>query len=73
MDFDTPMTRSISFGILVTLMIPSVICSVVILYYFARSPELFKRLNNHVILALLIISLIQVSSEQLITKKYFFS
>lgn len=63
MDLDTPLSRSIIFGILLALMIPSVICSFFIIYYFVRSPEYLKRLNNHVILALLFISLIQVSYE----------
>jgi hypothetical protein len=72
MELDTPLSRSIIFGILLTLMIPSVICSLLILYYFARSPELLKRLNNHVILGLLLISLIQVSHKQLILKKILF-
>jgi len=71
MDLDTPTSRTIIFGILSALTIPSVICSLVILYYFARSPELLKRHNNHVILALLLISLIQVSHEQLMLKKIF--
>jgi hypothetical protein len=72
MELDTPLSRSIIFGILLTLMIPSVVCSLFILYYFARSPELRKRLNNHVVLALLFISLIQVSHEQLMLKKILF-
>ena len=63
MTLDTPLNRSIVFGILLTLMIPSIICSLFILYHFARSRELLKRLNNHVILALLTINLIQVSHE----------
>jgi len=73
MELDTPLSRSIIFGILLTLMIPSVICSLFLLYYFVRSPELLKRHNNHVILALLLISLIQVSHEQLMLKKILFS
>ena len=62
---NTPLSRSIIFGILVTFMIPSIICSLFILYHFARSRELRKRLNNHVIIALLSISLIQVSDEHM--------
>lgn len=61
MELDTPLSGSIIFGILLTLMIPSVVCSLFILYYFARSREVLKRIYNHVILALLFINLIQVN------------
>ncbi len=61
MNLDTPLGRSIIFATLVTLMIPSVICSLLILYHFIRSRELLKRLSNHVVLVLLFINLIQVS------------
>ncbi|CAF1287391.1 unnamed protein product [Adineta steineri] len=44
-------------------MIPSIICYIFIFSQFIRSRELFKRLNNHIILALLLISFIQVITE----------
>ena len=65
MDFDTSLTRSIIFGILVTMMIPSIACSLFILSQFIQSRELLKRLNNHIILALVLINFIQVSRERL--------
>jgi len=63
MELDTPLIRSIIFGILLALMIPSIICSLFIFSQFIRSRDLLKRLNNHVVLALLLVSFIQVSDE----------
>ncbi|CAF4109303.1 unnamed protein product [Adineta steineri] len=67
MDFGTPLIHSIIFGSLLAMMIPSIICSVFILFYFIRFREVVKRLNNHIILALLLINFIQVISEMPLT------
>ncbi len=47
-------------------LIPSIVCSLLIFYHFARSRELRQRLNNHAILILLLINFIQVSNQRLI-------
>ncbi|CAF1421291.1 unnamed protein product [Adineta steineri] len=67
MNFGTPLIRAIIFGSLLTMMIPSIICSLFILFYFIRFREVLKRLNNHIILALLLINFIQVISEMPLT------
>jgi hypothetical protein len=68
-DLDTSQSRLAIFTILITLTIPSIICSIYIFYTFIRSRELRQRVNNHIILLLLIISFIQViKNKQFILK-----
>jgi len=59
-NLDTSQSRLAIFIILITLTIPSITCSFYIFYTFIRSRELRQRVNNHIILLLLIISFIQV-------------
>ncbi|CAF0809756.1 unnamed protein product [Adineta steineri] len=42
-------------------MIPSIICSLLIFYHFVRFSQIRKKLNNHVILILLLVNFIQVA------------
>ncbi|CAF1363136.1 unnamed protein product [Adineta steineri] len=64
---DTSKSRLIIFIILITLTIPSILCSLFIFYHFYRSRKLRQRINNHVVLLLLIITFIQVIGELPIT------
>jgi hypothetical protein len=61
---DTSQSRLVILIILITLSIPSIACSLYIFYKFIRSDELRQRVNNHVILLLLIISFIQVENKE---------
>ncbi|CAF3811668.1 unnamed protein product [Adineta steineri] len=63
MEFDTPLIHSIIFGILLSMMIPSIVCYLFIFSQFLQYRELLKRINNHIILALLIINFIEVTTE----------
>ncbi|UJR29218.1 hypothetical protein I4U23_010432 [Adineta vaga] len=60
---DTSQSRLIISIILLILIIPSILCSLLIFYHFFRSREIRQRINNHVVLILLIITFIQVTSE----------
>jgi hypothetical protein len=53
-------SRLAIFIILLILTIPSIICSLFIFYHFIRSRELRQRINNHIVLVLLIMTFIQV-------------
>jgi hypothetical protein len=64
-NLDTSESRLTIFIILLTLTIPSIICSLYIFYQFIRSRELRHRVNNHVVLVLLIITFIQVNKTNL--------
>ncbi|CAF4039839.1 unnamed protein product [Adineta steineri] len=63
MVLDISSIYSALFLILLTITIPSIICSVYIFYHFVRSRELRKRLNNHVILVLILLSFIHVITD----------
>jgi hypothetical protein len=69
-DLDTSQSRLTIFIILLILSIPSIACSLYIFYQFIKSRELRQRVNNHVILVLLIISFIQVRNNQLFFNAY---
>lgn len=62
-DLDTSQSRLAISIILITLSIPSIACSLYIFCNFIRSRELRQRINNHVILVLLIICFIQVKKS----------
>ncbi|CAF1419242.1 unnamed protein product [Adineta steineri] len=59
MALDITSIYSALFLILLTITIPSIICSIYIVYHFIRSQELRKRLNNHIIVVLVLFSFIQ--------------
>jgi hypothetical protein len=69
MELNLQLSNSIIFIMLVTIMIPSIICSLFIFYHFIRNEALRKRLNNHIILILLSLNFLQVSYQSLIVKK----
>ncbi|CAF4289878.1 unnamed protein product, partial [Adineta steineri] len=48
-------------------MIPSIICSLLIFYHFVRFPQIRKKLNNHVILILLLVNFIQIVIDMPLT------
>lgn len=59
-NLDTSQSRLTIFIMLLTLTIPSILCSLYIFYHFIQSRKLRQRINNHVVLVLLIITFIQV-------------
>jgi hypothetical protein len=69
-DLDTSESHLAIFIVLLTLIIPSITCSLYIFYTFIRSHELLKRVNNHVILVLLIICFVQVIKTNDIINNY---
>ena len=59
---DTRKSRLAVLIVLLGLTIPSIICSLYIFYQFIRLRELRQRVNNHVVLVLLMITFLQVST-----------
>ena len=60
---DTQKSRLAVLIVLLVLTIPSIICSLYIFYQFIRLRELRQRVNNHVVLVLLMITFLQVSTS----------
>ncbi|CAF3788114.1 unnamed protein product [Rotaria sp. Silwood1] len=48
--------RPVRFWLLLILLIPSILCTLILLYYFIRDRSLRSPLNNHVIIVLLIVN-----------------
>ncbi len=63
MQINLQLSNSIIFIMLITIMIPSIICSLFIFYHFIRYEAIRKRLNNHIIIILLSLNFLQVSYE----------
>ncbi|UJR10419.1 hypothetical protein I4U23_014623 [Adineta vaga] len=57
--FDISLSRKITFSFLVTLIIPSIVCSVFIIYHVIRKKEIRYRLYNHTILCIFFLNLFQ--------------
>ncbi len=55
---ELPIPRSIRFWLLLLLDIPSIICSVLLLFHLLNNKTLRRQLSNHVIIVLLITGLI---------------
>jgi hypothetical protein len=62
--------RYIKLCLFASIEVPSVLTSIYILYKFFRFPQFRSRLNNHSIIALIIVSFIETSSELPIALQY---
>lgn len=67
---ETRLSRSIKFVIFLAVQIPSILCSIFVLYYMFVLPAYRQILANHVIIALLIVSLLSMSIDLSITLHY---
>ncbi|CAF3772930.1 unnamed protein product [Rotaria sordida] len=68
--YETLLTRSIKFWILLILQIPSIFCSIFILYHMFVSRKQRQLLANHVIIIMLIVSLLSTIIDLSITLNY---
>lgn len=66
MKLDTQTSLSVISIMLMALMVPSAMCPVFILYCFVQNRNLLTKLNKHVILVLLSVSLIQMTERRFI-------
>ena len=67
---ETRLSRSIKFGIFLTFQVPSILCSIFVLYHMFALPAYRQALANHVIIALLIVSFLSTSIDLSITLHY---
>ncbi|CAF1456011.1 unnamed protein product [Adineta ricciae] len=58
-----PLTRQITFGFLITLILPSVLGSCFVFYRITRNKQMFKQLNNQFIFCLFIVYFIQTTLD----------
>ena len=65
-------SRIIVFSVLLTLLIPSVLCSFYLFLQFIFQKQIRKKENNHIIICLVIINFMQVCFRRLIFKKMTF-
>jgi hypothetical protein len=67
---ETLLSRSIKFWILLVFQIPSILCSIFILYHMFVLPTYRRTLANHVITIMLIVSLLSVTIDLSLTLNY---
>jgi hypothetical protein len=67
---ETELSRSIKFWILLLFQIPSILCSIFVLYHMCALPTYRRTLANHVVISILIISLLSVTIDLSITLNY---
>ncbi|CAF3555950.1 unnamed protein product [Rotaria socialis] len=67
---EPPIVRHIKFYLFISIELPSVSISIYIFYKFYHSYEIRSRINNHSILALLVVSFIALTTELPITLQY---
>jgi hypothetical protein len=57
----TPISRSVPFGILTTLIVPSILCYLFIFVQYFRKHMLHKHIHSHIIFIVLVFGFVQVS------------
>ncbi|CAF3832241.1 unnamed protein product [Rotaria sordida] len=67
---ETSLSRLIKFWILLIFQIPSILCSIFVLHHMFTSKTYRRTLANHVIIAMLIISLLSVTIDLSLTLNY---
>ncbi|CAF1563803.1 unnamed protein product [Adineta steineri] len=70
--WESSFRRSIKFNILISCQIPSVLCNLVIFYYFIRLRELQAKRHHHVVICLLICNFLIITVELPITLIYLY-
>ncbi|CAF1031704.1 unnamed protein product [Adineta steineri] len=69
---ESSFSRSIKFNILISCQIPSIICNLIIFFYFTRLRELQTKRHHHAVICLLICNFLIITMELPITLVYLY-